>query len=246
MKSMLTNKLDKRIKDLSLVISIFNEEESLKETVEELIKKLKNAKIKFEIYLVNNGSLDKSQEIINSLKKKYPSLIKVIIFKKNKKLGGAVNYTTKKHLKGNVIGFTCADGEVSASDTVKILKEILNNREISLVKTVRKNRLDGMRVYVSKGYNFLVKALFGIDTKDINGWPVLIKYEDFKNMNLRDYSWIFQLEYLYQTKRMGKKMVEIDVMHQRRKGGKSKVKIDDIIIFFCQMMSYRLRTLFWR
>ena len=232
-------------KDLSLMMSIYNEEESLEEVTEELIKELKKLGIDFEIFLVNNGSWDRSQEIINRLHKKYPSNTKVIKIRVNKKLGGAVNKVTRI-MTGKIIGFTCADGEVSAQDTVKITKKILDRDDISLIKTIRLNRLDGIRIYVSFIYNFLVKLLFGIRTRDINGWPVLIRYEDFKKMHLRDYSWIFQLEYLYQIKRLNKKFMEIEVQHQRRKGGKSKVRIEDIIQFSMQMLSYRFKTLFKR
>jgi len=246
MRNTLIKKSNSNQIDLSLAMSIYNEEESLEETVEDLIKELKFTRLKFEIYLINNGSKDNSQKIINNLEKKYPAIINVIILRKNKKLGGAINYATKKYLKAKIIGFTCADGEVSAKDTVKILQELFQNPEISLIKTIRKNRLDGMRIYISKIYNFLVNALFGINTKDVNGWPVLIRYKDFKKMNLRNYSWIFQLEYLYQIKKLRRKMLEIEVLHKKRKGGKSKVRLIDIIIFFTQMITYRMRTLFWR
>ena len=178
-------------KDLSLMMSIYNEEDCLKEVSEELLDYLIKSGINFELFLVNNGSWDRSQQIIEKLKKKYPKYVKIIRFEKNIKLGGAVHNVTKRYLKGKVIGFTCADGEVSAADTVKLAKNILDNKNISLIKTVRLNRTDGARFYISWVYNLLVKSLFGIKTEDVNGWPVLLRYEDFKKMYLRNYSWIF-------------------------------------------------------
>lgn len=229
-------------KDLSLMMSIYNEEACLKEVSEELLNCLIKSKINFELFLVNNGSWDRSQQIIEKLKKKYPKYVRIIRFEKNIKLGGAVNHVTRRHLNGKVIGFTCADGEVSAADTVKLAKNILNNKDISLIKTIRLNRTDGARFYISWVYNLLVKSLFGIKTEDVNGWPVLLRYEDFKKMHLRNYSWIFQLEYLYQTKKMNRKFSEIEVEHQRRRGGVSKVKLEDIIIFSMQIIRYRILT----
>lgn len=236
----------KKSKYLSLMMSVYNEESCLKEVADELIGDLKKSKIDFELYLVNNGSQDGSQRIIDRLEKKYPKYVKAVYFKKNKKLGGAVNAVTTKYLKGEVIGFTCADGEVSSKDTVKMAQIILKNKDIPLIKTIRLNKADGLRKYISRGYNLLARALFGIKTRDVNGWPVLIRHEDFKKMHLRHFSWLFQLEYLYQLKRLEKKFVEIEVCHQRRRGGVSKVKMVDIIIFFIQMISYRIRTIFRR
>ncbi len=230
--------------DLSLMISAYNEEECLEEVVNELIKELKKSKINFELFLVNNGSNDRTKEIIDKLERKNPGIIRSMHIEKNKKLGGAVDMVMGNKIKGKIIGFTCADGEVTPEDTIKLAKTILDNPDITLVKTIRIKRRDGMRIIVSKIYNLLVKVLFGVKTKDINGWPVLVRYEDFKKMNIMHYSWIFQLEWLYQTKKMGKKFAEIVVYHQNRKGGKSKVKFADIIIFTLQMISYRIRTMF--
>ena len=230
--------------DISLMMPVYNEEDCLEKVAIELIKEFKKAKIKLELYLVNNGSWDKSQNIITKIKKRYPSVVKVVVYRKNKTLGGAVNRVMAKYLKGKIIGFTCADGEVTAKDTVKLARIILKDDEIALAKTIRKKRRDGYRQHISKIYNWLAKLLLGVKTKDVSGWPVLIRYDVYKKMDLMHYTWIFQLEFLHQVRKMNKKFVEINVTHQKRSGGVSKVDVGVVIQFTLQTFSYFFKSLF--
>ncbi len=236
-------KKNKRMPDLSLIMSIYNEEACLEKVATDLIKEFKGAKIDFELYLVNNGSKDRTHEIIDKLKKKYPKVVRVVVFKKNQTLGGAVNKVMKR-LKAKIIGFTCADGEVTAKDTAKLVKRILNDESIALAKTIRFKRRDGYRRIISKIYNWIGRLLLGIRSKDINGWPVLIRYDVYTKMKLFDYTWIFQLEYLHNVVRMKKKFVEVRVAHQKRSGGVSKINFGNVVAFTLQVFSYFFKALF--
>jgi len=226
--------------ELSLMMCIYNEESCLEEVVDELVLALKP--FTYELHLVNNGSTDSSQRIIEKLVAKYPDTLRSIHIPINKKLGGAVNEVTRTKLHGNIIGFTCADGEVSAANTAKMIRHMLANPEVSLAKTIRLNRTDGIRKYVSRVYNWLVRIMFGVKTDDINGWPVLVRYDAFRQMDLGDYSWIFQLEYQHQLRQLGKKIFEMEVEHEHRRGGVTKVKPIDMYLFFQQMVVYRVKS----
>lgn len=233
----------KTLPDISLIMPVYNEEDCLEVVATRLIKEFLNSKIKFELYLVNNGSRDKSQKIIERLEKRYPSIIKIVVFKKNQTLGGAINKVMRK-LRSKIIGFTCADGEVTAKDTVHIAKRILQDDNIALIKTIRNKRRDGYRKHISLIYNWLARVFLGVKSKDVNGWPVLMRYDIYKKMKLLNYNWIFQLEYLHQIRRMNKKFVEVNIRHQKRTGGVSKINFKVTVQFTLEMISYFFKSLF--
>ncbi len=60
---------------LSIVIPVFNEEESIAETIDRIDQVLSREKIEHEIFVVNDNSTDGSLEVLKGLAKKYPSLI---------------------------------------------------------------------------------------------------------------------------------------------------------------------------
>ena len=67
---------------VSIVIPIFNEEESIPQLVKEVIKTMRNYKESFEIVLVNDGSKDRSADVLERLSKNIQEL-KCILLRKN-------------------------------------------------------------------------------------------------------------------------------------------------------------------
>ena len=67
--------------DISVVIPIFNEQESLPQLVEEILSSMRSSKEKFEIILVNDGSKDKSGEVISKLSKEIKEVIAIFLRK---------------------------------------------------------------------------------------------------------------------------------------------------------------------
>lgn len=89
---------------ISIIVPIYNMEKYLAKCLESLVNQTSK---NIEIICVNDGSIDKSKEILNSFKKKYPKLIKVIN-KENGGLSDARNAGIKK-AKGEYIGFVDSD-----------------------------------------------------------------------------------------------------------------------------------------
>ncbi|OGY16412.1 MAG: hypothetical protein A2785_01220 [Candidatus Chisholmbacteria bacterium RIFCSPHIGHO2_01_FULL_49_18] len=64
-----------QIRNISFVIPIFNEEEILSTSISRLLQSLKDLQVKdFELFLVNNGSTDRTPEILRRLENKYPEI----------------------------------------------------------------------------------------------------------------------------------------------------------------------------
>lgn len=106
----------KKFPSLSVLIPAYNEEDNIKETIEN-VKKMKYPK-KFEVLVINDGSTDKTKEIAEKIAKKFKN-VKVL----NKENGGkanALNYGLKR-AKGKIIGVVDADscpGEKSLINAV--------------------------------------------------------------------------------------------------------------------------------
>lgn len=69
-------------KDISVVISLFNEEDSLPELVERIDKVMSDNSFTYEIIMVDDGSTDSSWEVIGKLSKRFPA-IRGISFRRN-------------------------------------------------------------------------------------------------------------------------------------------------------------------
>ncbi len=112
--------------ELSLVIPAYNEESRLESSIHDTIKFLKTLKIKYEIILVNDGSRDKTWDVIKSTMKKYPNEeIFGVTYNKNGGKGWAVS-SGMKYAKGKYILMLDADGATKIEDYLKLRQEMTN------------------------------------------------------------------------------------------------------------------------
>ncbi len=67
--------------DISVVVPLYNEEDSVSRLVEELLTALRPTGESFELILVNDGSTDRSAEVLTALSKNIPELVCVLLRK---------------------------------------------------------------------------------------------------------------------------------------------------------------------
>ena len=232
--------MNKNNPEVSITIPIYNEEAGIEETVTNLVKVLEKEKVDYELVLVNHGSWDNTQKILERLAKKNKRL-NVIYLEKNLGYGGGIMYGFE-HSKGDYIGFTCADEEVSAEDVFKIYNE-LKNSDFDVSKSRRMNRKDGLfRKFTSFIFNSLISIRFNLGLKDINGYPIFMKRELFQNVKTKEIAYLFNLDFLINMKRAGYRIIEIPIIHHERKKGKSFMKLSRIFKMALGFFKYALRT----
>lgn len=107
--------------DVSIIIPVYNAEKYLERCVESVIKALSNYDGKSEILLIDNDSKDESPEIIKSLAKKYPKLIRTFVC--HTPGAGAVRNFAVLKAKGEYFWFIDADDEVSEDSVLKLMEE---------------------------------------------------------------------------------------------------------------------------
>jgi glycosyltransferase involved in cell wall biosynthesis len=227
-------KMKKEIK-LSLIIPYYNDVGCPTPFVNELKNELKS--IDYEIILVDDCSTDNTLKELKTLE---GDNIKIIHNEKNKDYGGAIQ-TGLSQSKGEILGWTCGDGEVTAKDVAEIYKQWKDSD--SILKAIRKNRQDGLnRMFISRFLNIWSKVRFGSELKnikDINGYPVFFRKEDYqKASNIRT-DWIFNIDLFRKMIAKGCTVREIPVWHKKRSAGASHMNPIRIVRMVIGYMKYK-------
>lgn len=150
--------LDDRLPDLSIVMPAYNEEEIVAYTVRRLVQAFDRAGYRLELIVVDNGSRDRTWEIINQLAVELPGVVphQVVV---NEGYGNGVS-SGFPLCTARWIGWIPADGQVDAEDVVRLYEAIAATDGRCLAKVRRRFRMDGLlRKIVSISYNAFVWML---------------------------------------------------------------------------------------
>ncbi len=225
--------------EVSITIPIYNEEKGIEETITNLAREFEKGKVNYELVLVNHGSWDNTQLILEKLAKKNKRL-NVINLVKNLGYGGGIMYGFS-HSCGKYIGFSCADEEVSAQDVFKIY-DALRKSDYDVSKSRRMNRKDGyFRKFTSFVFNSLISLRFNLGLKDINGYPIFMKRELFPPVRTNETAYLFNLDLLRNMKKAGYKIIEIPVNHHERRSGKSYMKLSRVFKMAIGFLKYAVK-----
>ncbi len=124
--------------DYSIVIPVYNSENSLEELFRRIDQTMSTLQLSFEVIFVDDNSEDDSWEILLSIKEQYPTLIKLIRFSKN---FGQHNTTMCgfKFATGDYI-ITIDDDLQQSPEDIKLLMDRMNSTGAELVYGIRKNK----------------------------------------------------------------------------------------------------------
>jgi dolichol-phosphate mannosyltransferase len=225
--------------DLSLIVPCYNEAAVVRNTTTQLIEVFENRRIKLELVLVDNGSWDRTGEIIGQMQAEGMPIIKERV-EVNEGYGNGILHGLRR-CRGRFIGFVCADGQVEAHDVLKLYEMVANAESPYLAKVRRRFRMDGLvRKVVSIIYNISTAVLFrSLGSIDINGNPKILPREYLERMNLRSKDWFLDAEVMIKAKRLGLPVYEMNVIAQMRRGGKSNVSRNTIKEFVKNLLKYR-------
>lgn len=226
--------MDKFSKDISVIISLFNEEESILELVSWIEKVMNTNSFSYEIIMIDDGSNDRSWEIICSLSEKDPS-IKAISFRRNYGKSAAL-YCGFKAAEGRVVITMDADLQDSP-DEIPELYRMVAEEGYDIVSGWKKHRKDNAitKNLPSKLYNATARRITGIKLHDMNCGLKAYKNAVVKNIEVYGEMHRF-IPYL--AKNAGfTKITEKPVHHQKRKYGKSKFGMNRFVNGFLDLLS---------
>lgn len=152
--------------DISIVIPLFNESESLKPLAEWINRVVTEAGLSYEVILVDDGSRDNSWEIIRELQKKYPS-IHGIRFRRNYGKAAALHSGFLK-AQGEIVITMDADLQDNPEE-IPALVRMIREDGYDLVSGWKKKRYDPIgKRWPSKFFNLVARMTSGIKLHDFN------------------------------------------------------------------------------
>ena len=203
---------------LSIVIPLYNEEESLPELVAWITRVLVEFPLTYEILMVDDGSTDKSWEVVKQLKSQYTP-IKGIKFRRNYGKSAALN-TAFTEAEGEVLITMDADLQDSP-DEIPELYKMIKEQGYDLVSGWKKNRHDPMsKTIPTKLYNWATRKMSGIHLHDMNCGLKSYSRDVIKNVEV--YGEMHRYIPIMAKSAGFDKIGEKIVRHQARKYGVSK------------------------
>lgn len=219
--------------DLSLVIPLYNEEESLDELTEWINRVCSEANLDYEIIYIDDGSSDGSWEKLEVLKQTYNN-IRGIKFRKNYGKSAALN-TGFEEAKGNVIITMDADLQDSP-DEIPTLYEMIISKDFDLVSGWKRKRMDPMGKRIpSKFFNWVTRKLSGIQLNDFNCGLKAYSKELIKSIEV--YGEMHRYIPVIAKKEGFEKIGEKVVAHQARKYGTTKFGFERVMRGYLDLMS---------
>ena len=206
---------DIRVPELSVVIPVFNEEESLDALHSEIEQAL--ADFEYEVLFVDDGSTDKSFSVLTDIQKKTPN-VRLIRFRRNFGQTAAMS-AGFKYARGKIIIPMDADGQNDPADIPKLVSRL--NEGYDIVSGWRKERKDNAvtRTLPSRIANWMIGKITGIRLHDYGCTLKAYKAESLKSIRLYGdmHRFIPAL-----ARWGGEKVSEMVVNHRARTTGKTK------------------------
>ncbi|GDX61851.1 dolichol-phosphate mannosyltransferase [Candidatus Levyibacteriota bacterium] len=201
---------------ISIVVPVYNEEESLEAFFIVLSEELEKIEYSSEIIFIDDGSTDRSLEILKNISEKEKN-IRIFSFRKNQ---GKAEALTLGFLKANGEFIVTLDADLQ--DRPSEILILLNKMEegYDLVCGWRKNRKDSFsKIISSRLFNLIARNLWGLSLHDYNCGLKLYTKEAAKSLYLYGGMHRFIPLIIFQE---GFSVGEIEITHDIRKYGKSK------------------------
>ncbi|MBQ7254098.1 MAG: glycosyltransferase family 2 protein [Bacteroidales bacterium] len=229
--------------DLSIVISLFNEEESLTELVSSINSTLDGTGCEYEIIMVDDGSTDGSWDRILSLKKEC-GRIHGIRFRRNYGKSAAL-YCGFEAAQGDIVVTMDADLQDDPAEIPELMR-LIREEGYDLVSGWKKKRYDNKftKNIPSKIYNWAARKVTGIKLHDMNCGLKAYRSEVVKSIEVYGEMHRF-IPYLAKNagyEKIGEKVVK----HQARKYGSSKFGMERFMNGFLDLMTISFLQKFGR
>lgn len=220
--------------DVSIVIPLLNEEQSLSPLNDWIFKVFKSQSLSFELIYIDDGSTDKSWRFILDLSKKHPN-IKGIRFAKNFGKSQALHAGFESS-NGKYIITLDADLQDSPEEIPQLIKS-LNEGGYDLISGWKKKRFDSIlfKNLPSKLFNWAARRVSGINLNDFNCGIKVYRNEVIKNIDV--YGEMHRYIPLLAAQEGFNKIGEQIVKHQARKFGRTKFGADRFFKGFLDLIT---------
>lgn len=219
--------------DISIVVPLYNEDESLPELITWIDSVMQNHQFSYEAIFIDDGSTDQSWKVITSLKEQFPS-IRAIKFRRNYGKSAALN-----------VGFAAAHGDVvitmdadlqDSPDEIPALYRRIKEEGYDVISGWKKKRYDPItKTIPTKLFNAATRKMSGIQLNDFNCGLKSYRHDVVKTIEVYGemHRYIPVLAKWAGFTKIGEQVVE----HRARKYGVTKFGLSRFINGFLDLMS---------
>lgn len=223
------------IKDvkLTLIIPAYNEEKIIGKIINSIINFLSGKNFGWEIIVVDDGSQDKTSQVVKSFKRPEVRLVRLA---ENQGKGAAIRAGILE-AKGNFVIFSDADLSVSIEKVEDFLQELKKNDVV-----IGSRRIKGAKILIhqpwfretlGRGFVFITNLILGMNLSDFTcgfkGFRRKVALKIFGRAQID--RWSYDAEILFLAQKLGYKIVEVPVHWRNRKETKVALSTDILTSF---------------
>ncbi len=226
--------------DISVVVPLYNEAESLPELTEWIERVMRENNFSYEILFINDGSTDESWEVIKSLQQRN-SCVKGVCFRRNYGKSPALN-TGFQRANGDVVITMDADLQDSPNEIPELYR-MITKEGYDLVSGWKKKRYDPLsKTIPTKLFNATARAVSGIYLHDFNCGLKAYRKKVVKHIEVYGdmHRYIPFLAKAAGFKKIGEKVVH----HQARKYGVTKFGLNRFVNGYLDLATLWFQTKF--
>lgn len=219
--------------DISIVIPLYNEDESLPELTAWIAKVMAEHGFSYEIWFIDDGSTDSSWAVIEGLKKEYMQ-VKAVKFRRNYGKSAALNVAFEA-AEGDVVITMDADLQDSP-DEIPALYRRLKEEQLDIISGWKKKRYDPIsKTIPTKLFNAATRRMSGIKLNDFNCGLKAYRKDVVKTIEVYGemHRYIPVIAKWAGFKKIGEQVVE----HRARKYGVTKFGLSRFINGFLDLLS---------
>ncbi len=208
--------------DLSIIVPVYNEQDNITLVYNAVCKTLLPLKKNWELFLVDDGSQDKSLEVMKAIAQKDPEHVRVIVLRRNFGQTAAIAAGIE-HSNGDIVVLCDADMQNDPADIPMLLDKL--NEGYDVVSGWRYDRQDKFitRIIPSKIANWLISKVTGVHLHDYGCTLKAYRREILSGFHL--YGEMHRFIPVYADS-VGAKITEVRVHHHARKYGKAKYGLE--------------------
>ena len=229
------------VQRLSLIIPAYNEADTLQAVILAL-HALSLPEIEKEIIVVNDGSTDTTEKILEQLQQTIP--LRVYVHASNKGKGASIR-TGLSHATGELVLFHDADLEYNPRDIIRLMKRMHETNADAVYGTRMNSNHARFASSLQRGGNwflsFVTRLLYGGDISDMETGYKLLKRSALQGICLREKGFGIEPELTAFLLLQKRKIVEIPISFRARTKGKKLHYLRDGLRAFSVLLKYRVK-----
>lgn len=208
------------MESISVFFPAYNDAPSLPALIGKAFAVLEASGRDYEVIVVNDGSQDRTGEVLEELRAKHGPRMRIVTHKVNRGYGGALRSGFAAATK-DLVFYTDGDGQYDVGELPKLLRAM--GPDVGLVNGYKLERNDPRhRILIGHLYNKFARFIFGIRIRDVDCDFRLVRRDLVEQVHLTATSGVICVELVRKLELTGCNVVEIGVHHYPRLHGRSQ------------------------